>query len=245
MSDMHITVEAGKTKRLLTEGKLCDKNIVVEASGDGYSQGFEAGQNAVTYYCTNVRWKSLNWLNKANATINLPICDDVSYLVNPSSEEHINTTVEHLTVNVSKPIPSMIMLLQCGYNYRDQLLKSLTLNIDTSNAVSFYYAFANYLELVTIGGTPLDFSKTTDATGVFHNGYKLADVRFVKGSIKVDLPLGTNNSLSNESIQSVIDGLADMTGKSAKTLTLHATVGGKLTQAQKDAISAKNWTLVY
>ena len=50
--------------------------------------------------------------------------------------------------------------------------------------------------------------------------------------------------LDDESRQSIIDHLKDLTGATAQTLTFHATVGGKLTQAQKDAIFAKNWTLV-
>lgn len=51
--------------------------------------------------------------------------------------------------------------------------------------------------------------------------------------------------LTNESVQSIIDHLADLTGQSAKTIRFHATVGGNLTDEQKATITAKNWTLVY
>ena len=63
----------------------------------------------------------------------------------------------------------------------------------------------------------------------------------------IDIPLSFANSskLTTASVQSIIDHLADLTGKTAQTLTLHATVGGKLTDAQKASITAKNWTLVY
>lgn len=65
------------------------------------------------------------------------------------------------------------------------------------------------------------------------------------GTIGQSLSLAWSPLLTNESVQSIIDHLKDLTGATAQTLTFHATVGGKLTQAQKDAISAKNWTLAY
>lgn len=55
MSEHTITVESGKSVRLLTEGKYCDENILVTATGgdtedawdegynEGYSQGYENG----------------------------------------------------------------------------------------------------------------------------------------------------------------------------------------------------------
>lgn len=73
---------------------------------------------------------------------------------------------------------------------------------------------------------------------------KLREVRFGKDAIwesfKIDVRL-----LSDASIQSVIDGLMDMTGQTAQTITFHAAVGAKLTEEQKATITAKNWTLVY
>ena len=53
------------------------------------------------------------------------------------------------------------------------------------------------------------------------------------------------NAIDAESVQSIIDCLVDLTGQTSKNLRLHNNIGEKLTQAQKDAISAKNWTLVY
>lgn len=72
----------------------------------------------------------------------------------------------------------------------------------------------------------------------------LEDVSF-SGVIPVNISFAKSSKLSNASIQSIIDHLKDLTGQTAKTLTFHATVGGKLTDAQKATITAKNWTLVY
>ncbi len=73
----------------------------------------------------------------------------------------------------------------------------------------------------------------------------LEEVYFMPGTIDYAIHVGYSPKLINVSVQSIIDGLADLTGQTAQTLTIHATVGAKLTQAQKDAITAKNWTLVY
>jgi uncharacterized protein related to proFAR isomerase len=78
----------------------------------------------------------------------------------------------------------------------------------------------------------------------FKNCDELQNITF-DGVIGVSIDFSQSSKLTNASVQSAIDYLKDLTGATAKTLTLHATVGAKLTQAQKDAISAKNWTLVY
>ena len=54
-----------------------------------------------------------------------------------------------------------------------------------------------------------------------------------------------NGYLSDETIQSIIDGLADLTEQTTQTITFYATVGAKLTDEQKATITAKNWTLAY
>jgi endonuclease I len=58
-------------------------------------------------------------------------------------------------------------------------------------------------------------------------------------------PVDTWEMGRNDSVQSIVDALKDLTGATAQTLTFHADVGGKLTDAQKATITAKNWTLVY
>ena len=70
-------------------------------------------------------------------------------------------------------------------------------------------------------------------------------IRFAANSIKLNITFRQSAKLTTESVQSIIDGLADLTGSSAQTLTLHATVGAKLTDEQKATITAKNWALVY
>lgn len=91
----------------------------------------------------------------------------------------------------------------------------------------------------------MEIPNVTNADYAFSGCTGLKRITFVPNCIKAPIGFANSNLLDDASIQSIIDGLADLTGKTAQTLTLHATVGGKLTQAQKDAISAKNWTLAY
>ena len=63
------------------------------------------------------------------------------------------------------------------------------------------------------------------------------------GAIETSFSLSYSNLLDDVSIQNIVDALAEVA--TAQTLTLHNTVGNKLTDAQKATITAKNWTLVY
>ncbi len=78
----------------------------------------------------------------------------------------------------------------------------------------------------------------------FKSCRSLVEIRF-EGVIGKNISLSDSSKLSAQSVQSIIDCLKDLTGGTAQTLALHATVGNKLTEAQKAAITAKNWTLVY
>lgn len=69
----------------------------------------------------------------------------------------------------------------------------------------------------------------------------IEDLRFVLNTIYFNFAATYMPNLSAESIQSIIDGLA--TVETAQTLTLHKDVKAKLTQAQLDTITNKNWNL--
>ena len=105
-------------------------------------------------------------------------------------------------------------------------------------------AFSADQKLVSILGE-LDFSEAVNVSSSFSDCFALKDIQFKVGTLSKSLSLVNSNKLSDESIQSILDGLADLTGGVAQTFTFHATVGAKLTEAQKAAVTAKNWTLVY
>lgn len=87
----------------------------------------------------------------------------------------------------------------------------------------------------------LDLTSATNVTNIFLNCTSLEEVRFVPSTIKLSINITPSSNLSDESIQSIIDGLA--TVETTQTLTLHANVKAKLTDEQKTQITSKNWTL--
>lgn len=78
----------------------------------------------------------------------------------------------------------------------------------------------------------------------FNGCTNLENITF-EGTIGNSISFANSPLLTEKSVQSILDHLKDLTGQAAQTITFHATVGGKLTNAQKATITAKNWTLVY
>ena len=86
----------------------------------------------------------------------------------------------------------------------------------------FYYA--NLLEEIS----DLRFINVPSFQNTFTGCVKLRHM-IVGGSIDVDFNISATAVLDEESCQSIIDHLKDLTGLEKQTLTFHATVGGKLT----------------
>lgn len=79
----------------------------------------------------------------------------------------------------------------------------------------------------------------------FYNCDLLEELYIEEGTLSNSLKLAQSSKLIDISIQSIVKGFADMTGKTAPTLTVHPTVGGKFTDEQKATLTAKNVILVY
>lgn len=107
---------------------------------------------------------------------------------------------------------------------------------------SFRYMFYDQQHLENINGE-IDFTKIS-ATGTdltFYSCNNLKEVRFTKESLKYDLQMAQSKSLSLESLQSIIDGLGNVT--TTRTLSLNATAYNKLTEEQKQSATDKGWTI--
>jgi hypothetical protein len=130
-----------------------------------------------------------------------------------------------------------------GWDYTPDGRMLVVPSLDLRKGTNFSGMFNWSAKIGEIG--EMNISNATNVSSMFNYCFGLERISFVPECIKVSISFAQSNLLNDASIQSIIDGLADLTGKTAQTLTLHATVGGKLTQAQKDAASAKNWTLAY
>lgn len=108
---------------------------------------------------------------------------------------------------------------------------------------SFSNMFYNQQFLENITGE-IDFTKissATDITLMFYACNNLKEVRFTKESLKYNLQMTQSGSLSLESLQSIIDGLENVTTTS--TLSLNSTAYNKLTEEQKQSATDKGWTI--
>ena len=108
---------------------------------------------------------------------------------------------------------------------------------------SFQYMFYNQQFLENINGE-IDFTKISATNGtelMFYACNNLKEVRFTKESLKCNLQMAQSKSLSLESLQSIIDGLGNVTTTS--TLSLNSTAYNKLTEEQKQSATDKGWTI--
>lgn len=158
-----------------------------------------------------------------------------------------NYTLKHLTLNFSKRLGNCNKMFfsfgQVNANEGAYALERITLNADTSKAPNF----ANFIRsmnwtLTTIDGTPLDFSSAT-TIGVFCNRcFGLAYIRIVQNTIKVDADFSGSYSWDDESLDSIVYGLAKV--EETNTLKLHTDVTLRLTEAQWTLIESKNWQVM-
>lgn len=65
----------------------------------------------------------------------------------------------------------------------------------------------------------------------------------IEGTIGANFPISYSPLLSQDSINSIIDHLADKTGQTAQTITFHSTIIENLTNEQYTKIINKNWQL--
>lgn len=108
---------------------------------------------------------------------------------------------------------------------------------------SFQFIFYNQQFLENITGE-IDFTKINATTGtelMFYACNNLKEVRFTKESLKYNLQMDQSGSLSLESLQSIIDGLGNVT--TTRTLSLNSTAYNKLTEEQKQSATDKGWTI--
>lgn len=90
----------------------------------------------------------------------------------------------------------------------------------------------------------LDFSGIKDIyeqNSPFTRCTSLVEIRFTKESIKFNLSFKQSSKLSDESIQSILDGLANVS--TTQTLDLNSEVYAKLTEEQKQSATDKGWTI--
>lgn len=90
-----------------------------------------------------------------------------------------------------------------------------------------------------------DFTGCVEINKPFTQAYALEEFRIKEGTLSLSLDMAHCSWLSDATVQSIIDGLANLSGQTTQTLTLHTNVGAKLIPDQIAFAEAKNWTLAY
>ena len=121
---------------------------------------------------------------------------------------------------------------------RSKITKFPTVNVSSATQVSYMCNYATELEEITITG----IRQTHDFSGAFSVCSKLKNL-MVSGVIGKNFSVVQSPLLTSESVQSIIDALADLTGENTQTLSLHASVKATLTEEQLASITQKNWTV--
>lgn len=85
-------------------------------------------------------------------------------------------------------------------------------------------------------------TKTTKYNSAFQYCNELVNIRF-EGEIGQNISFSACGKLSDDSINDIIDHLADLTGETAKTITWHSNIIDNLTEEQWQKIENKNWTV--
>jgi hypothetical protein len=106
-----------------------------------YKEVYQGGENSVVdnaRYAKVITFESLNIFGKKEVELNFDKLTTLLNLFQITSGANKNTTVEYLTINCST-LPTSIqqVLYSNGSTSDDKVLKSVTFNVDTSNATNF------------------------------------------------------------------------------------------------------------
>jgi surface protein len=128
-------------------------------------------------------------------------------------------------------------------------------NWNTSNVTNMNYMFSLCRSLQTLDVSGWNTSNVTNIASMFGACRSLQTLiggRTIEevisnnisalNGLKISISL-SNTNLDRASLRAIINGLADLTGSSAKQLPLGSTLKAKLTEEDIAVATAKNWTI--
>lgn len=193
-------------------------------------------------------WASLSnafrncyFLTKINEG-NIIDCRRLSYFGSFSNTFYGCSSLEEVSlINIPERAIDCSNLFSLANNVMPDKMKKITFSPKvkvTRIGLGFYGRHS----LQTIVGE-LDFSECepNQQQHTFYGCTSLIEVRFTPESIKQNLSFTQSSQLSDESIQSILDGLA--TVSSTQTLAFNSAVYAKLTEEQKQSATDKGWTI--
>ena len=215
-----------------------------EGYSDGYEQGKADGGDVIQYITSLYRMfyqvtfpdgYELNMTVK-NTANSVPANDMMGFLNQAKGLESAKLSFIDQVTSVSANYAF------AGSSSSGDTLKLVDISGIGCAFSTFAGAFQNRTDLQTIIGE-IDLTGCTNCSNAFYNCFALENVAFVQGSISKSISFSNSSLLSDAAIQSIIDGLADLTDGTAQVLTLHATTKAKLTETQLATITQKNWSV--
>ena len=214
--------------------------------------------DAMNIFCNNVcvreinvntsSWGSLNqgfrncyFLTKINEG-NIVDCSGITVNGNISNTFYGCSSLEEVSlINIPERAIDCSSLFSLAPNIIPDKLKKITFSPKVK-VTRITLGFNGRYSLQTIVGE-LDFSECerTQQQNPFNGCTSLIEVRFTPESIKQNLSFTQSSQLSDESIQSILDGLANVS--TTCTLSLNSEVYAKLTEEQKQSATDKGWTI--
>ena len=236
-------IERLQTAKADIKAAIENKGVTVgDGTIDTYAEKISEISGGLEKYATQICFNDDDSWATEDTVLNL---DNVTIMQN-FLNNMTNKIIKHLTVNCPKSIINATRsFYPSAATASKNVMERITLNADFSSCTNVQQMFAYMPNLKIIDGTPINLSSAVYQNSFTDTMLSLEYIRFAANSIKLSIKFATARKLTTESVQSIIDGLADLTGGTAQTLTLHATVGAKLTDEQKATITAKNWALVY
>lgn len=160
-------------------------------------------------------------------------------------------------IDVSNWDTSKVTALNHIFNACQNLQYVDVSNWDTSSVTRVQNAFYRCSKLQMLDLVKWDMSNVTTCTLMLSNcsvmtsiiGYRTYDevssnnIGCLNG-LKISLAIVNTNNLDHASLRALINGLADLIGQTAQTLTLGATLIAKLTEEDIAIAVNKNWTIV-
>ena len=152
-----------------------------------------------------------------------------------------------LTVKISSKCASFQNAFRANGADYTCVLEEIEIIGDTSGVTTFYNAFNGRKTLKRITGVIKVGSNAVEAAfgSAFNNCVALEEVRFAENCISMNISFSNSPNLTDETIDSTVKGLADLTDSDAQTLTVHPDVKARIesNSVWLNTITGKNWTL--
>lgn len=217
-----------------------------------YNEGIKTLQNDVSIREVNINtssWMDFNqafrncyFLTKINEG-NIVDCSSISEYGDISNTFYGCSSLEEVSlINIPERAIDCSSLFSLAPNIIPDKIKKITFS-PKLKVTRITLGFNGRYSLQTIVGE-LDFSEceSNQQNNPFNGCTSLIEVRFTPESIKYNLSFTQSSQLSDESIQSILDGLANVS--TARTLALNSAVYAKLTEEQKQSATDKGWTII-